>query len=234
MLNCLKKYEVEFSDGIGFFSSDSKNGFGYTKNNNFKGEECILFNKSKTKISYIKKDNSLIFNNIKGSLFDLVKRYKIPKKNITNININGEIIYHKSSNIYRNIKNKKVILNLDSKKKIQLNYNITNKNCLSDSSYIRDEKDFWIIHIRLSAYEKMLCEYGYDGFIKNCIFYFQKFVIPVKINKYNHKLVQYLFLKPERRPIKNPILRRILNLSFIPIKKIKTGPIIFKSSFKRI
>ena len=222
-------YEIEFSDGIGFYSSNGKSGFGY-KESTVKDTTTVVFNKSKTMVSYIKPEKGvLIFKNVSGEIFDLVMRYKFSLKNVKNICLDGKPLNHTSSNVYRVLNGQPLEIEFKNLQKIKLDYSIHHDSKMSDGSYYRDEKDSWIIHFRLVAYNKKSLNLGSRGYLKNCVRFLQNYPILLTCNKLNSKVLKHYFLRPELQPISNPIQRRLWNISFIPVRKLTSQNLEFKS-----
>lgn len=222
-------YEIEFSDGIGFYSSNQKFGFGYEESR-VKDTTTVVFNKSKTVVSYIRpKKGVLIFKNVSGEIFDLVMRYKFSLNKVKNICLNGKLLNHTSSNVYRPINSDSLEIEFENSQKIKLCYSIHHNSDMSDGSYYRDEKGSWIIHFRLVAYNKKSLNLGSRGYLKNCIRFLQNYPILLTCNKFNSKVLNYYFLRPELQPLSNPLQRRLWNISFVPIRKLTNQNLEFKS-----
>ena len=152
-------------------------------------------------------------------IMDYVIRYRFKKKYINYVLINNKKYFHNNRNNYFQKKTKRIILvssnfvikiildkiNLPSKKFYQV-------------MYARDEKNEWIIHIRILPKK-------FDKFvIKICNKWFNTQPIPQFITNFliKYKFIrQYLLYKPEKKPYQNFIMRGFLNLSLIPVTLIK-------------
>ena len=210
------KYTVEFSDGIGFYSEESNRGYGYVENANNPGsvrfDSGTMFKISRQKFS-VKTD-------VKGYLMDFVVRFVWPKEDVERMAISDRVLSHRNSNVYNQYRTDTVKIYRKNERMLQLKSRATHSSSVIKYMYVRDEKDLWIVHIRLMPSWDSLNN-GDTYILKNCVSWLKRpLIVNGTVKSWNKRLLSFFLYRPEKKPIKNPIIRRVLNFSVIKVVQI--------------
>ena len=162
--NIIYPWGIETSDSAGFFSLNENSCRQKVLSKKIKIKNKMLSGEIESKLPHshwkliidekisenkIQRNNRLVclddceFN-------DFVSRFRFQKEFINSVEIAGKKLFHKSSNIYYQFPTKKVILNLNSGKKIMIELkSYKTIPGLEPVIYARDFGEEWIIHARL-------------------------------------------------------------------------------------
>jgi len=190
--NIINSWGIETSDSSGFFSLNEKGcrqkiiekKFQKTKNK-IKGhiETKLPFSHWKIYVEEFQKTKNKIIRKNKlvcledSEFSDFVSRFRFKKDFIKNVEIGNKKLTHKKSNIYYQHPVKKVVLNLKSGGRIQIELNnFKTIGELKPVLYARDFKEEWIIHVRLFPVNPKIKQ------IRICRSWYNK-AIPKKIAK---------------------------------------------------
>lgn len=231
--NIIKPWGFETADSSAFFSLEKDIGWRYKKlsekydfNEKYNKAEVLTEmeeGKWHLNIDDQLKNNQIIRHieatTLEDSYFmDFVMRFRFKKEFIEYAEINDNKYFHKNTNIYYQFPVDKVFL---KGKGFDINISIINSivpDGLEPVMYIRDNRDEWVIHVR------MIPKKWNKEVIKICTGWAGTRPLPQKISDFllkNKWLRKQLWYRGERKPYKCRLFRRFINPCAFGMVKVK-------------
>jgi hypothetical protein len=233
--NIINPWGIETADSSAFFSLEDGVGYRYEiekedyqiDDRSYKAGLTTQMKEGVWKLNIDDKleENSVIrrveVTTLEDSMFmDFVMRFRFKKELIEYAQIDNKIYYHNNTNIYHQYPVDSVYLQA---KGFGINISVLDKivpNTMEPVMYVRDNKDEWIVHVRMvpKEWDKEV--------IKICTAWAATRPLPQFISK-PLLAIKYvknaLWYRGERAPFKNIVIRRFLNPAAFGMVKVPKG-----------